>query len=62
MAVSNLGRNIPCNYRPKLSLAHIAKKGDRRSAPLSPRENRRPINRKTRDPLASRVTARKDFD
>ena len=29
-------RNIPRNYRPEPSLPHVAKKGDRRSAPLCP--------------------------
>jgi hypothetical protein len=36
MAVSNPWGNIPHDHTPELSLAHIAKKGDRRFAPLSP--------------------------
>jgi hypothetical protein len=54
MAVSNPRRNIPCDYTPELP-SHMLQKGDRRSAPVTPRENRRPINRKIKELLASRV-------
>ena len=36
MAVSNPSRNIPCDYRPELSLAHVAKKATGGSLPSRP--------------------------
>ena len=36
MAVSNPSRNIPRDYRPELSLAHVAKKATGGSLPSRP--------------------------
>jgi hypothetical protein len=44
MAVNNPRRNIPCDYKPELSLAHVAKKetgGSLPSRPAKPPANQR---------------------
>ena len=38
MAISNPGRNIPCNHTKELSLAHVVKKATGGSLPFKPCE------------------------